>query len=320
MEIISLLLAFLGGGACGALITEFFRHRRARMQPIPLIERVNRLVSSDLTGFVLARSVGDGQYRHLEEIQKVREYQCTLRNSSDIHQHNAEIQFDFPSADVEAWAERPAHSKTTLVSIEAVIAEPWKKGVRWRIPEFPPGDSIDFTFRAVDASSDEYEVALYGGNQVVIEKFKSEPAANRAFVVPAAAIFKIGMCLVPLVFAGFMLYISMTSYPGEKVTNIDSAGCSLNITSSYSLVNDRAFSLPHGPWKLNTNILNTGRQNCFVKWESALGKTAMLEPSQTSIDPTYGEYTNTKPRLASQWLLFGSDGTTNKATVMVYER
>jgi hypothetical protein len=317
MEIISLLLSFLGGGACGALITEFFRRRRARMQPIPLIERVNRLVGSDLAGFVLARTIGEGQDRHLEEIQKVREYQFTLRNSSDIHLHNAEIQFDFPSADVEARAERPARSKTMPVSTEAVISKPWKKGVRWRIPELPPGDSIDFTFRAVDASSDEYEVALYGGSQVVIEKSKGEPAPKKEFFIKANTLLN-GICLVSVACAAFMIFIMTTSSVRNKVTNIDLAGCSLNITSSYWQENGSFLSFPHGPWKLNTYILNTGNQKCFVKWDSVLGSPVTIEPSQDLF--ATGVYTNTKPRLASEQLLFGPDGLTNKATVMLYER
>src|ERR1035438_6912914 len=113
MQILVLLVALISGGAGGPFITEWFHRRRSRIQPIPLIARVNRLVSSDLKGFVLARAVGEGDDRRLEEIKRVREYQLTLRNTSYIHLHNAEVQFEFPSEDVEARAERPARSKTT---------------------------------------------------------------------------------------------------------------------------------------------------------------------------------------------------------------
>src|SRR5438309_8589211 len=58
-------------------------------------------------------------------------------------------QFEFPTEDVEAWAERPALSKTAPIPADAVITEPWKKGYRWRIPHLPSTDSIEFTFRAV---------------------------------------------------------------------------------------------------------------------------------------------------------------------------
>ena len=107
-----------------------------------------------MKGFALARVVDEGRGQRLEKVLNVREYQFTLRNSSYIHLHNAEVQFEFPSVDVEGRAERPVRSKTTPIPVNPEISEPWKKGFRWRIPELPPGDSIEFTFRAVDPPSD----------------------------------------------------------------------------------------------------------------------------------------------------------------------
>lgn len=319
MEILKMLLPFIsgliGGGAVGALINEWFHRRRARMQPIPLIERVNRLVRSELKGFILARTVGDGKDRRLEEIQRVREYQFTLRNSSYIHLHNAEIQFEFPSADVEAWAERPARSKTAPVLVESVISKPWKMGYRWRIPEFPPGDSIEFTFRAIDALSDEYEVALYGGGQVVIEKSKGEPIVNESTISRRRSIALIFWMIVAVVWAGFYGLRIMSDPTGSKETYIEWAGCSLNVTSSSRQVNF-SFISQAGPWSLNADILNTGSRKCFVKWESDPGNPVTIEPSRTLFLET--EYTSMKPRLVSQGLLFGPDGPMNKATVKLY--
>src|SRR5437870_657045 len=62
----------------------------AAFPPIPLIERVNRLVSPELKGFALARVTGGPDNRELEEIKNVREYQLTLRNTSPIHLQNVE--------------------------------------------------------------------------------------------------------------------------------------------------------------------------------------------------------------------------------------
>jgi len=315
--LLTLLVPLIGGGACGAVINEWFHRRRSRTQPIPLIERVNRLVSSELQGFVLARPAGEGQNRNLEAIQRVREYQLTLRNTSYIHIHSAEIQFEFPSEDVEAWAERPARSKTAPIPLEASISEPWKKGYRWLIPEFPPGDSMEFTFKAVDPPSDEYEVALYGGGQVVIEKSKGEPVAKGPFLAKLADGTKIAASVIlffilPLAPASIMIATSPT---GSKSTVVDWAGGSLNVESSSFQVNSSLFSRA-GPWKLHYSILNTGSRKCFVKWENAHENPATVEPGGTILIPS--EYTSKKPRLVSEGLLFGPDDPSNEAMVKIY--
>jgi hypothetical protein len=55
LEILKILLPLLGGGAVGALLNEWLRRRGARVQAIPLIERVNRLVSPELKGLTHKR-------------------------------------------------------------------------------------------------------------------------------------------------------------------------------------------------------------------------------------------------------------------------
>ena len=320
MDILKLLVPVLGGGAVGAIITAWFQRRRARMQPIPLIERVNRVVSSELKGFVLARRVGtDKEGRDLEVVQRVREYKLTLRNSSYIHLHNAEVQFEFPSKDVEGRAERPSRSKTTPVPLEAEISEPWKAGFRWRIPELPPGDSIEFTFRAMDPSSDEYEVALYNGGQVVIEKSKGEPSAKLSDLRgKLSSIPAIALVLLVLAEFGFLSFRSLSDPTGHKATVVDWAGCSLNVTTDSGQVNASFFSPQVGPWSLYTSILNTGTRKCFVKWESSSGNPFTIDSGESVY--VMSEYTNTKPKLTPVGLLFGPDGPQNKATVMLYLR
>src|ERR1035438_488882 len=160
LEALKLVASILCGGAAGAFLNEWFRRRKGKVQMIPLIERVNRSVSPDLEGITLARLVGDGPQRRLEELRNLREYQLTLRNTSTINLQNVEIQFEFPVEDVQAWASRPSLSKTALVSVDGVASEPWKRAFRWRIPHLPSDDSIEFTFRSVDSPSGDYEVAL----------------------------------------------------------------------------------------------------------------------------------------------------------------
>ena len=81
-EVSTILVSLAGGGAAGALLNEWFRRRRDRVQSIPLIERVNRLISPELKGFTLARVVGSSTNRGLEEVKNLREYQLTIRNTS----------------------------------------------------------------------------------------------------------------------------------------------------------------------------------------------------------------------------------------------
>lgn len=79
-------MSFLSGGLAGARLNEWYRQKHSRLQKIPLIERVNRLVSPKLQrGITLARAVGEGPDRQLEELNNLREYQLTLRNTSTVH-------------------------------------------------------------------------------------------------------------------------------------------------------------------------------------------------------------------------------------------
>jgi hypothetical protein len=55
LEIIKIVITFLSGGAAGALLKEWFSRRKGKVQPISLIERVNRSVSPELEGITLAR-------------------------------------------------------------------------------------------------------------------------------------------------------------------------------------------------------------------------------------------------------------------------
>ena len=161
VQIVALLFALLGGGAMGALITERFRRRRGRTRAIPVIERVNRNpVASELRGIKLFRVPAKPGEAPVE-INNVREYQLTLRNTSDKDLRGAEIQFEFSSEDVEPWVSRPVLSKAALKRMEGAPSEPWKKALRWQVPQFPPGDSIEFSFQVVDPATEEYEVARY---------------------------------------------------------------------------------------------------------------------------------------------------------------
>lgn len=308
LEILKIVVVtLLGGGVAGAFIGDWLHRRNARLQPIPLIERVNRLVSPELKGFTLARFNEIGK---LEEINKVREYQLTLRNTSSVHLHDAEVQFEFPSVDVEAWAGRPVRSKTSPIPIDAVVSKPWKEGFRWRIPELPSSDSIEFTFRAVDPSSDDYEVALYNGGQVVIEKAKGEPATNggkRSLAYLASIV----------AFAAFitsLLGLFASAFAGQQHTKtylVEDGGCSLKVSTEYTQVITSWWPWK-GPWKISSTIENIGNQECVVQPDPALGKLKSLSPDDELFLQTM--FSDGTPSLARSPIIFAPPGANGKAT------
>ena len=65
-KILKLVVSILFGGAAGALLNEWFRRRKGKVQRVALIERVNRSANPELQGITLARMVGEEPLRHLE--------------------------------------------------------------------------------------------------------------------------------------------------------------------------------------------------------------------------------------------------------------
>jgi hypothetical protein len=311
IEILKIMLPLLGGGAVGAFLNEWFRRRGGRIQTIPLIERANRLVSPKLKGFTLARLSGDGR---LESIKNVREYQFTLHNTSTVHLQDVEVQFEFPTEDVEAWAERPTRSKTAPLPIDVVITKPWKKGYRWRIPQFPSTDSIDFTFRAVDPESDDYEVTLYKSDRVVIEKSNREPTVERTYF--RSLLFRwsfpvVFVILVSLSVVGFFFGLSGNA---KNLSSVSEAGCTLTVLSSFEQVNSEA--LPwQGPWQLNYRVLNAGTRKCVVQSDQLTGPAVTIEAAQ---EVTRTAFSPKKPKLVQRDISFGPDSPTHNAKVTLF--
>jgi hypothetical protein len=272
LEIVKLLATLVGGGLAGALFTEWLRRRRSKVRLIPLIERVNRQVSPELQGITLARIVGTSTNRKLEELKNLREYQLTMRNTSPIHLQDAEVQFEFPADDVQAWASRPSLSKTSLVEVDAAASPPWRKAFRWKIPHLPSGDSVEFTFRAVDPSSDSYEAALYHSEGVVFERIVGEPL--RRADVPGF-VGQLGQ-VVAGVAAGALMAATVSSLwspkvnvsripterfnpaPPDQITAIKLGGCNLRVSSS-------TYQMHDGVWLTTTFVLNLGAQTCVIQ-------------------------------------------------------
>jgi hypothetical protein len=268
LEIAKILISFLSGGLAGALVTEWFRRRRSRVQSIPLIERVNRVVNPELEGVTLARrSSADSP---LEELKNLREYQLTMRNVSSIHLQDADVQFEFPADDVSGVASRPTLSKTPLVPVNAIATPPWRKAFRWTIPHLPSGDSVEFTFRAVDPSSESYEAALYRSEGVVLQKIVGEPPPRRghaAGILAASSALFLAALLLWLVFTGRLVAGS-----GEKLTTIKLAGCDLQVASFYDGYGQNFNS----PWRIRHQIFDVGPQDCQIQSERMNLTTPMI--------------------------------------------
>jgi hypothetical protein len=294
LELAKLLAAVLCGGLAGAFITEWFRRRREKVQRVQLIERVNRPVSA-LEGFTVARPSGPGGA--LIEVKDLREYQLTMRNSTSTHLVDVEVQFQFPASDVQALVSLPAMSRTPLV-VKPITATHGATGFRWSIPNFPAGDSVEFTFRAVAAPSDKYEVALYNVG-VVIERVVGEPPPTKkglaAFNVIVSGVGILGLALA----LTFLLQHYTQPNSGERLTVVNLAGCNLQVLSLFEIYGQRTDS----PWHIKHRIINVGSNDCIVQSQAldlenptiiksgeALDREQMLEhaPKQRSAQMSLG--------------------------------
>lgn len=314
-DIFQWVAIFGGGGIFATLVQNWLEKRRKRLYSIPLIERVNRLIKPDIQGIVLARVKSNGKDRTLEEIENVREYQLTLLNTSPVHLHDSEIQFEFPSRDVEKIVERPALSRTALIPMATEDSISSGTVFRWRIPEFFSGDSMEFTFRAIAPASDRYEAFLSNGGQVRIEITKGEPRKKTSYqkMIPSALGSLVALAIS---FAFFLaLYWAFPMLDESKATTIDWGGCSLDVKSRSEQVNSAPFN-HSGPFELNAYILNTGTQKCFVRFEGQSGNTAPIAPGDEIT--VFNYYANKRPQLTNRVMLFGPNQPTNRATVTLY--
>jgi hypothetical protein len=313
LEIIKIVITFLSGGAAGALLKEWFSRRKGKVQPISLIERVNRSVSPELEGITLARLVGDEPNRHLEALRNLREYQLTLRNTSSINLQNIEIQFEFPSTDVEDWVSRPSMSKTALVPIETDPTAPGETIFRWRIPHLPAGDSIEFTFRAVNPPSGDYEVALYNSDAVIIEKVIGEPPPKTTSVSTGAWITIIAAMVISIGFIWLIASGRLVNSSGEKFSAVKEGGCDLRVVSLYDQYGTRLNS----PWRIKDRIFNVGTQGCVIQFGQISQKAPFTIGSGDVFEREW--IVERVPVLVRSDLSVGlSDGTMKKIPIQIY--
>jgi hypothetical protein len=203
-------------------------------------------------------------------IRNIREYQLTLRNTSTVHLQDVEIQFEFTAGEVEEYASpRTTISKTAL--IKSVNAPPPRPSdfptlFRWTIPQFPSGDSVDFSFQAVNPPrgdpSESYVASLYKSPSVVVEKVEGEPAPrlNKDNLKRLAAIFFAVGAALGAVSASEGLHFTRLG-DVDKFTVVKDGGCNLRIVSTYNRYEqDIGTSIR---W-IRNDIFNAG-QGCVVK-------------------------------------------------------
>jgi hypothetical protein len=304
-----LLVGLLGGGAAGAYLNELYRQKHARLQRIPLIERVNRLVDPNLQGGItLARFVGDPAHHHLVELTNLREYQLTLRNTSTVHLQDVEIQFEFPAQHVQEYASpRTTLSKTALIKVNALPPDlaVFPTVFRWRIPQLPSGDSVEFTFQAESPWSEDYEAALYNNDRVIIEKVKGEPA-------PIKSVHRREWLILPLaVVAALVLSLTLSWLgvgPTDRLTVVKEGGCDLRVVSSFT-----RYEQDSNTRIIQHRIFNAG-QTCVVKSDQLDPKGPFTIGAGDTV--TRERMAQSKPKLIQTEVFVGATGMTLRQTLI----
>jgi hypothetical protein len=304
LEVLKLLGSFLTGGLAGAIISELFRRRREKVQRIQLIERVNRPISP-LEGFMLARETNvEGVLRPVTDL---REYQLTMRNSTSTHLQNAQVQFEFPADDVQALVSLPALSRIALVPL-AVSATSGKRVFRWTIPQFPAGDSVEFTFRAVAPSSDKYEYSLnYVG--VIFERIVGEPPpARKSFLNTLPPVIFFGTLITLLILIVLQLSGKLQQSSGERLTSVKLGGCDLQVVSSFDVYGQHLDS----PWHIKHRIINIGTQDCAVQSQALNLESPTVVKSGETLDREH--LSGHAPKFSDAVVSIGAVGNSRETT------
>jgi hypothetical protein len=307
-EVVKIIVSMLFGGAAGALIGEWFRRRRERVQRVQLIERVNRPVST-LEGFTLVRVI-DGDYGSLNEVKDLREYQLTMRNLTSTHLQNAEVQFEFPSDDVQSLVSLPALSRIDLVPIDTPKTA-GKKVFRWTMRHFPAGDSVEFTFRAVAPSSDKYGYSLNHVG-VILERIVGEPPPSEK----GSAWQTFILILIAVATMAFALSTEVSEWRDSKgyinLAKISAAGCELQVVSS-----DEPYGVYSGIWQIKDRIINNGSQECVIQSHALnLDVPSVSKPGETLDRWRLSEH---MPKLTKAAVSVGATGATRESTeIQIY--
>jgi hypothetical protein len=294
-----------------------YRRKHARLQRIPLVERANRVVNPNLRGGItLARvvndPVGDPAHRQLVELSNLREYQLSLRNTSTVHLQDVEIQFEFPAEDVQEYTSpRTTLSKTALIRVDVLPpdAVTFPTVFRWRIPQLPSGDSVEFTFQAANPRSEDYEAALYKNDRVIVEKVKGEPVPIKSVRDKTWLVFPLAVVIA------VVLWLTLTwlgvGRPVDELTVVKEAGCDLRVVSSFN-----RYEQESNTRVIQNRIFNAG-QTCVVKSDQLDPKGPFTIGAGDTV--TRERLVQSRPKLVQTEVFVGvSNATLTKTFVPLY--
>lgn len=243
------------------------------------------------------------------ELNNLREYQLTLRNTSTVHLQNVEIQFEFPAADVQEYVSpRTTLSKTALMKVDTVPtdATAFPAVFRWRIPHLPSGDSVEFSFQAVDPPSESYVVALYNSDRVIVERVEGEPAPTKR---PDSWKFPLAMLLLAGATTLFVVEAPRLGIgPNDSLTVVKEAGCDLRVVSSFS-----RYEQDSNTRVIEHRIFNAG-QTCVVKSDQLDPKGPFTIGAGDTV--TRERLAQSRPKLVQTEVFVGATGATPQKTLI----
>lgn len=286
---ILILIATFLGGALATVLGEWLRRGHRRTRTISLLERVNRNpLEYELKGLRLVREEGPGA----APVTSLRQYELVLQNTSDQRLRDAEIQFDFAADDIYASVTRPSLSRTAPVEAKPSPAEPgWTRSKRWKIPQLVPGDSLSFSFHAVNPKTSEFEYALYSDPAVIVRKTYEAPTAQRSAFYGDWFTRSVMLAAIVLVIVSFFRPTSMNiptstdvmvgylNRPGTLVTRIKSGQYHMEVESEALIKNLSADFLSgerKWQWEYIYAVRNLGEKPIRVSWKSD-GDEVILE-------------------------------------------
>lgn len=269
-ELVSTVLSGVITAMVVLALTAAIRNRRFEVH---LIERANRTLPAE-EGFAIGRVLEDGSDLRLQPIGKAREYQITLRNTSLQKIDGAEIQFGFSAKGVLAGVPRTTQEGKPLLKLDPYPDDNYEVSRRYQV-SLSQGDSIEFTFQAIEANSNstDYGVALYKTNAKLKRQLGERPATEayyRAAVVGLSA--------------AILGALAVLAIPGSGSTGwqkLETGGCKVAVLSAFQQYQYQTFPW-RGPWIVHYQFYNYGPQ-CIVS--SAVlfdGSDQFMGPLQTT--------------------------------------
>jgi hypothetical protein len=225
-----------------------------------------------------------------------------------------EIQFEFPEDDVQEYASpRTTLSKTALLKLDALPtdATAFPTVFRWRIPHLPSGDSVEFTFQAVNPQSESYVVALYNSDRVIVERVEGEPAPTKKpdhgkTLLIILLFFGLGVFLV-VVEKGIDSRLGYGA--NDSLTVVKEAGCDLRVVSSF----DR-YEPPDSTTRIIRHRIFNAGQNCVVKSDQLDPKGPFTIGAGDTV--TRERLSQSRPKLVKTEVSVGATSSTLKKTLV----